>query len=840
MGSDPVERPSPPKVIGEPPDDRTIIGSGVEAGSPGATSSGADDTLWAPGRLGGGHQWIGRRLGRYQITGLLGGGGMGVVYRARDEVIEREVALKVLPPDLAAEPTALARFLSEAKAAGRLSHANAVALYEVGEQDGTHYLIMELVTGGSLSEEVRRIGPLSPVAATRAIGEAARGLAAAHAAGMVHRDVKPANLLRSSDGHVKVCDFGLAKDALSDRGGVTKAGHVVGTPYYMSPEQCEGRPVDARSDVYSLGATYFFLLTGIEPYSDAGSTMQVMFSHCHGEPLDPRAVSDLIPEDCAAIVRRAAAKAPGDRYPSAGEMLRDLEGVLAGLSGSRSGSQTRLGLSGAQGSGLRSATAAAMTQGAPAAISHAGTPETKRGQGRWLAALGGLALLAAIVGGIAWAMRGSGDAPSGAARGTAAASGGAATSGAAESPGAPNAPGQPVAPAAAAGEPIRVGILHSLSGTMANSESPVVDAELLAIDEVNRAGGVLGRPLEAVVADGRSDPEVFLREAERLIDVEQVPVVFGCWTSAARKTVVPLFEERDHLLVFPSQHEGLAESPNVLYTGAAPNQQILPALQWGVQSLGAKRFFIVGTDSVFPRASAAILKDGAAEVGAEIVGEEYLPFGARSANAVASFIAAEKPDVILNMLMGDTNLLFFSALRRAEVRSADTPTISFCIGDEELRRLAPSDVAGDYAAWSYFQAIDSPENKAFLAAFHQRYGPQRFVTDPMESAYNGVKFWAKAANEAGAIEPRPVRKALRSERISAPEGPIRVDADSQHLFKTPRIGRIGEDGRFAIVWSAEQPIAPVVYPGTRSAEEWRAFLRDLQRGWGGKWSAPAQ
>lgn len=835
MATDPGQRPSPPNIAGGPPDDRTVIG-------PGTTSSGIEDTLWSPGRLGGGHQWIGRTLGRYHITGLLGGGGMGVVYRARDEIIEREVALKVLPPDLAGDPSSLTRFLTEAKAAGRLSHPNAVALYEVGEQEGTHFLVMELVGGGSLSEEVRRIGPLSPVAATRAITDAARGLAAAHAGGLVHRDIKPANLLRTTDGHVKVCDFGLAKDSLSDRGGVTKAGHVVGTPYYMSPEQCEGRPIDPRSDVYSLGATYYFLLTGVEPYADAGSTMQVMFAHCHGDPLDPRALNGLVPEECAAIVRRAAAKAPGDRYASAGEMLRDLERALAGLSGVKSDSHMRLGLSGAQGSGLRTATASAMTQAAPAAV--AAPASAAGGKGRWLAAVGGAVVLAAIVGGVVWAMRDPGGTPSGtdktlSTQQASAVASGAAVSGTAGSPAGETSTEKPAAPAAA-GEPIKVGILHSLSGTMANSESPVVDAELLAIDEINRAGGVLGRPLEAVIADGRSDPQVFLREAERLIDTEKVPVVFGCWTSAARKTVVPLFEERDHLLVYPAQNEGLAESPPVLYTGTVPNQQIFPAIRWAAETLKAKRFFIVGTDSVFPRATAAILKDAAPGLGIEIVGEEYLPYAARSASAVASFIAAEKPDVILNLISGDANYLFFTALRRAEVKPEEVPTISFCIGEEELRRLDVSQVAGDYAAWSYFQALDTVENRAFLAAFRARYGPQRLVSDPMESAYLGVKLWATAANDAGAIDPRGVRKSLRSERMNAPEGPVRVDAESQHLYKTPRIGRIGADGRFEIVWSGQQPVAPEVYPATRSAEEWKAFLRDLQRGWGGQWSAPAE
>jgi urea transport system substrate-binding protein len=375
---------------------------------------------------------------------------------------------------------------------------------------------------------------------------------------------------------------------------------------------------------------------------------------------------------------------------------------------------------------------------------------------------------------------------------------------------------------------------------MASSEAPVVDAVLLAIDEVNRAGGVLGRPIEALVADGRSDPQVFLREATRLIDEEKVPVVFGCWTSPSRKTITPLFEERDHLLVYPAQHEGLEESPNVFYTGAAPNQQILPALAWAAETLKAKRFFIVGTDSVFPHAAAAIVKDAAAGMGIEVVGEEYLPYGTRSAGAIASFVASEKPDVLLNFISGDANVTLFTALRRAEVRPDQTPTISFSIGEAGLRSLDPSDIAGDYAAWNYFQAIDSPENKAFLAAFRSRYGPQRSVTDPMEAAYVGLKLWASAANEAHTVEPRPVRAALRGQRLAAPEGPVRVDAASQHVFRTPRVGRIGGDGRFALVWSAPAPVPPEPYPHTRPAEQWKAFLRDLQRDWGGQWTAPAK
>jgi urea transport system substrate-binding protein len=796
------EQRSPPRGS---PDDRTLIG--VEG-----------DTVAPPGRLGGGHQWIGKTLGRYRLTGLLGGGGMGVVYRAHDEVIARDVAVKVLPPELASDPTASARFMSEARAAGQLSHPNAVGIYEAGVQDGAHYIVMEVVSGGSLAEEVRRIGPLSPVAATRAITEATRGVAAAHATGMVHRDIKPANLLRSADGTIKVCDFGLAKGGVSELS-VTKAGHVVGTPYYMSPEQCQGRPVDVRSDIYSLGATYFFLLTGIEPYADAGSTVQVMFAHCHGEPLDPFLLNQLVPEQCAAIVRRACAKDPAERYASTAEMLRDLESALGGMSGGRSGSQTRLSLSNAD-----------RTRLAPES-SHAANQSTKRTpiRPRWMLAAAGITIIAMVVGAM-W-MSGGRQTSDGQTAGGAASDVG-------DSSAVADGSGNHTLPVPASGEPIKIGVLHSLSGSLSDSESPIVDAVLLAIEEVNRAGGVGGRPLKAVIADGRSDTRVFLSEAERLIDAEKVPVVFGCWTSATRKTLVPLFEDRDHLLVYPVQHEGLAESPNVFYTGATPNQQILPAIKWAVDTLHAKRFFLVGNDSVFPRAASAIIKDAAPSLGIEIVGEDYLPPAARSASATAALISSASPDVILNMIDGNANVLFFDALRRAEVRAEKTPTISFRIEEEGIRRLNASAVAGDYAAWTYFQSIDSPENKTFVTSFHERYGPQRTITDPMECAYVGLKLWAAAANEAGNVEPRRVRQSLRSQRLQAPEGTVRVDPVSQHLFKTPRVGQIGSDGRFKIVWTADQPIPPEPYPATRSAEAWKAFLRDLQREWGGRWAAP--
>ncbi len=387
------------------------------------------------------------------------------------------------------------------------------------------------------------------------------------------------------------------------------------------------------------------------------------------------------------------------------------------------------------------------------------------------------------------------------------------------------------------GEPIKVGVLHSLSGTMAASGSVVVDATIFAIDEVNEAGGLLGRPVKAVVADGRSEWPRFAQEAERLITKENVCTIFGCWSSAARKMVKPVVEKHDHLLIYPVQYEGMETSPCIVYLGAAPNQQIIPALKWATETVHKKRFFLVGSDYVFPRAANAIIKDYLRTQPVEIVGEHYLPLGAQEVQPLLEALVRAKPDMILNTINGDSNIAFFRGLRAAGIRSANLPTLSFSVGEQELRSLDVHEVEGDYAASTYFESIDTPDNTAFLQRFHESY-PQRSVSDPMEAAYVGVKLWAQAVKETQSLDPRKIRRALLNEHMNAPDGEARIDPETQHCFKTPRIGRIRSDGQFEIVWSALEPLPPRPYPSTRSAEAWTAFLSDLYAGWGCRWAAP--
>lgn len=391
----------------------------------------------------------------------------------------------------------------------------------------------------------------------------------------------------------------------------------------------------------------------------------------------------------------------------------------------------------------------------------------------------------------------------------------------------------------APGPPIKVGILHSLTGTMAVSEKAVVDATLLAIEEVNARGGLLRRRrLVPVVADGASDWPSFAREARRLIDRERVEVVFGCWTSASRKTVRPVFEQTDHLLFYPVQYEGLETSPNIFYTGAAPNQQIIPAVKWATDKLG-KRIFLVGSDYVFPRTANAIIRDQVQALRGEIVGEEYLRLGSKEAGQVVAKILATKPDVVLNTINGDSNLAFFAALRAAGVTSARIPTISFSISENELLAMDRAAMAGDYAAWNYFQSLPTEENRQFIERFRARFGRERVISDPMEAAYLGVHLWAQAVQEAGDPSPRATRVALRDQSLQAPEGVVITDPDTQHTWRSVRIGKIRPDGQFEIIWDSGKPVRPVPYPIYRSPQQWNDFLNALQAGWGGKWAAEA-
>jgi urea transport system substrate-binding protein len=387
--------------------------------------------------------------------------------------------------------------------------------------------------------------------------------------------------------------------------------------------------------------------------------------------------------------------------------------------------------------------------------------------------------------------------------------------------------------------PIRVGILHSRTGPMAISEESMIEAELMAIKEINAAGGLLGgRLVEGVIADGRSDWPTFAREAERLIDQEKVRVIFGCWTSASRKSVKAVVERKSHLLIYPMAYEGLEQSPHIVYTGAAPNQQVIPAISWCHEKLKARKFFLVGSDYVWPHCVNEIIKDEIKAFGAECAGESYILFGATAVDDAVAAIVKAAPDVIISTVVGDSNEPFYRGLRAANILPQRTPVVSFSIAEDELRKLPLPDMVGDYAAWDYFQSIDRVENHAFVQRFKAIYGADRVTSDVIEAAYNSVHLWAQAVNEAETDQLADVIKALRRQSLNAPEGIVSVDSETQHTWRPVSLGQVRADGQFDLVWTSDKPVRPIPFPPSRTHDEWESFLENLKRSWGGGWANP--
>lgn len=357
------------------------------------------------------------------------------------------------------------------------------------------------------------------------------------------------------------------------------------------------------------------------------------------------------------------------------------------------------------------------------------------------------------------------------------------------------------------GDSVKVGILHSLSGTMSISEVAVHDAELLAIEEINENGGVLGRQIEPVIEDGASDWPTFAEKAEKLLTVDDVEVVFGGWTSASRKAMLPVFEGLDGLLFYPVQYEGLEASPNIFYTGATTNQQIVPALDY-LKEQDQTRIYLVGSDYVFPRTANKIIKAYAEANDMEILGEDYLPLGETETATIVSKVLDAEPDAVFNTLNGDTNVAFFKELTAKGGTAETVPTISVSVAEEEVGGIGIENIEGHLVAWNYYQTTDTPENEEFVAAFKEEYGDDRVTADPIEAAYNGVYIWAAAAEEAGSFDVDAIKEAAKGLELDTPGGPLTVSDWNQHVFKTARIGVINSEGLIDEVWSSDEPIEP--------------------------------
>lgn len=362
----------------------------------------------------------------------------------------------------------------------------------------------------------------------------------------------------------------------------------------------------------------------------------------------------------------------------------------------------------------------------------------------------------------------------------------------------------------ASGETIKVGVLHSLSGTMAISEVSVKDSEMMAIEEINAAGGVLGKQLEAVVEDGASDWPTFAEKARKLISQDKVATVFGGWTSSSRKAMLPVFEELNALLWYPVQYEGLESSPNIFYTGATTNQQIVPAVTYLLENHG-KKMFLLGSDYVFPRTANKIIKEQLKEEGGELVGEEYTPLGHTEYSSVISKIKEAKPEVIFNTLNGDSNVAFFKQMQDAGITADDMIVLSVSVAEEEIRSIGTDVLAGHLAAWNYYQTTDTPENPKFVEAYKAFTAADRVTSDPVEAGYIAVYLWAAAAQKAGSTDVDKVKEAAKGLEFAGPGGKVTIDGDNQHIYKTVRIGEVQADGMFKEVWNSGEPVKPDPY-----------------------------
>lgn len=377
----------------------------------------------------------------------------------------------------------------------------------------------------------------------------------------------------------------------------------------------------------------------------------------------------------------------------------------------------------------------------------------------------------------------------------------------------PAASGEASPAASAAGDGIKVGILHSLSGTMAISENSVVDSTELAIEEINKAGGIGGKQIIAIKEDGASDWPTFAEKAKKLIDEDQVVVIFGCWTSASRKAVLPVFEEKNHMLFYPVQYEGQECSKNIFYTGAAPNQQIEPSVDWLLKEKG-KEFYLIGSDYVFPRTANTIIKAQLKAKGGKVVGEDYLPLGSTEVTPIISKIRSALPNggVIYNTMNGDSNVALFKQMQGAGLTAEKYPVMSVSIAEEEVKAIGVDFLKGHYAAWNYFQTVESPENKKYVEAFKAKFGADRVTNDPMEAAYISVNIWKQAVDKAGGpgtpTDLEKVRTAAYGQKFAAPEGPVEMN-NNHHISKTVRIGEVRDDGLFNIVSETPAPVKPI-------------------------------
>jgi len=362
----------------------------------------------------------------------------------------------------------------------------------------------------------------------------------------------------------------------------------------------------------------------------------------------------------------------------------------------------------------------------------------------------------------------------------------------------------------AAADKVKVGILHSLSGTIAIAEKSVVDAEMLAIEQVNKAGGVMGKLIEPVIEDGASDWPTFAEKARKLLEKDKVAAVMGCYTSASRKAVLPVFEKLNGLLYYPTYYEGLEQSPNIMYTAQEATQSVISAMEWLFANKG-KTFYMIGSDYIWPRTTIKIAKATLARLGGKLVGEGYYPLGHIEFSSEINKIKAAKPDVILNCVVGGSNVAFFKQLNAAGITGKNQTVLSLAVSEEEVSGIGAANTAGTLTCMGYFQGLDNPENKKFVSEFKKKYGADRVTGDTLACGYTSVLLWAKAAEKAKSFDVAKVVAASSNLEINGPEGKVKFHQSNHHLWKHARIGAFRADDQVDMIYESKL-IEPNPFP----------------------------
>lgn len=709
------------------------------------------------------------KIGDFVILGILGKGGMGLVLEGEDPILKRKVAIKILHPEFGLIETNRLRFMQEARAAAAIEHENIITIYQVGEQDKTPFIAMQLLRGESLAERIRR-GPIPLNELVRIGLEISRGLAAAHDHGLIHRDIKPDNIWLESTGtdlawtRLKILDFGLARAVEHSDNSMTGAGIIMGTPYYMSPEQASGLPLNLSTDIFSLGVLLYQMVTGSYPF-EGRTTLAVLHAVANISPRPIEKIDKSIPPALISLIFQMLEK-PTKLRP---KNCHQIASFLKDIQDSRNPN-----------------------------VLAANSTASKIGGRKTVALMGGFISLLLVSSFVF------------------------------------------LFPALFPKDPIHVGVLCDLTGSLSQSGTSVKDATLFAIDEINARGGIRGRKIVPHNADGKSKPELYPELANKLIIEDKASVIFGCWTSASRKTLRPYLEKLDGLLLYPVQYEGMEESKNIMYLGPCPNQQILPAVSHAVNLMKKKKILIIGSEYVFPVAATEVIRLHVKSLN-EISGSMveileppvYLPLGETQMDRILARILKDEPDLILNTINGDTNTSFFRVLR-GQKKFDDISTISFSVGKQELGNLDPASLVNDYVASSYFQNIESDANTRFVTELQKK--SIHSVTDPMVTAYSGVNLWAKAVEAAGTENLEKVRETLKSQSFDGPAGKIWFDSESNHAYRMFFLGKINPDGSFKIINPENNnPIRPEPYPRYKSKEGWDKFLDDLFNQWNKNW-----